>query len=201
MDSLACEAKSDKASHMRILALSTILLALGACQSGSSIGSAFDTRQNAGTCPPAGSVYNASRIVVFDGDQQLFPNVEYTGEIVDVRLYCRYAGSNPVRAEVEIDFAFGKGPAASSNRRDYSYWVAVTRRSGKVLNKEHFTVNANFSDGPVVGETEILQQIIIPRADESVSAANFEVLIGFDLTDEQLTYNREGRRFRLNAGQ
>ncbi|MEM7328273.1 MAG: hypothetical protein AAF437_05995 [Pseudomonadota bacterium] len=186
---------------MRILALSTILLALGACQSGSSIGSAFDTRQNAGTCPPAGSVYNASRIVVFDGDQQLFPNVEYTGEIVDVRLYCRYAGSNPVRAEVEIDFAFGKGPAADSNRRDYSYWVAVTRRSGKVLNKEHFTVNANFSDGPVVGETEILQQIIIPRADESVSAANFEVLIGFDLTDEQLTYNREGRRFRLNAGQ
>ncbi|MEL7540581.1 MAG: hypothetical protein AAGJ51_06725, partial [Pseudomonadota bacterium] len=108
---------------MRILALSTILLALGACQSGSSIGNAFDTRQNAGTCPPAGSVYNASRIVEFNGDQQVFPNVEYTGEIVDVRLYCRYAGDNPVRAEVEIDFAFGKGPASGSNRHDYGYWV------------------------------------------------------------------------------
>ena len=201
MDSLAREAKSDKASHMRILALSTILLALGACQSGSGIGNAFDTRQNAGTCPPAGSVYNASRIVEFNSDQQIFPNVEYTGEIVDVRLFCRYAGANPVRAEVEIDFAFGKGPAGTSNRHDYSYWVAVTRRSGKVLHKEHFTVQANFSDGPVIGETELLQQIIIPRADESVSAANFEILIGFDLTEDQLTYNKEGRRFRLNAGQ
>ena len=162
MASLAREAKSDKASHMRILALSTILLALGACQSGSGLGDAFDTRQNAGTCPPAGSIYNASRIVQFDGERQIFPNVEYTGEIVNVRLYCRYASTNPVRAEVEIDFAFGKGPKGDSNRHDYSYWVAVTRRSGKVLHKEHFTVQANFADGPVVGETEVLQQIIIP---------------------------------------
>ena len=201
MDSLAHEAKSDKASHMRILALSTVLLALGACQSGSDIGDAFDTRQNLGTCPPAGAVYNAARIVAFDGDEQRYGNVEYTGEIVDVRLYCRYAGTDPVRAEVEIDFAFGKGPAATSNRRDYGYWIAVTRRSGKVLQKEHFTVSADFSEGPIAGQRELIQRILIPRADESVSAANFEVLIGFDLTEEQLTYNREGRRFRLNAGE
>lgn len=201
MDSLAHEAKSDKASHMRIIALSILALAIGACQSSSGISSAFDTRQNSGTCPPAGSVYNASRVVGFTSDEQLFSNVDYTGEIVDVRLFCRYAGTDPVRAEVEIDFAFGKGPAATGNRQDYSYWVAVTRRSGKVLQKQHFTVSADFSDGPVVGETEVLQRIIIPRADESVSAANFEVLVGFDLTEDQLQYNREGRRFRLNAGQ
>ena len=201
MDSFPREAKSDKAAHMRILALSTILLALGACQSNSSIGNAFDTRLNSGTCPPAGAIYNASRIVAFNGEEQFYPNVEYTGEIVDVRLYCRYTGTNPVRAEVEIDFALGKGPAATSNRRDYGYWVAVTRRSGKVLNKEFFTVQGDFSDGPISGKTEVIQEIIIPRADESVSAANFEVLIGFDLTEEQITYNKEGRRFRLNAGQ
>ena len=201
MDSLAHEAKSDKASHMRIIALSILALVIGACRSSSGLSGALDSRQNAGSCPPAGSVYTASRIVAFNGDEQIFTNVEYTGEIVDVRLFCRYAGTNPVRAEIEIDFAFGKGPAADANRRDYSYWVAVTRRSGKVLNKEHFTVSADFSDGPVTGETELLQRIIIPRADESVSAANFEVLIGFDLTEEQLDYNREGRRFRLSAGQ
>lgn len=201
MDSLGVEAKSDKASHMRIFALSTALLGLAACQSGSSIGDAFDTRQNAGTCPPAAAMYQSARLVEFDGAEQLFPNVQFTGEIVGVRLYCRYAGNDPVRAEVEIDFAFGKGPAGTSNRKDYGYWVAVTRRSGKVLNKEHFTVRADFSDGPVTGETEVLQRIIIPRNDDSVSAANFEVLIGFDLTEDQLAYNREGRRFRLGAGQ
>lgn len=201
MDSLGVEAKSDKASHMRIFALSTALLALAACQSGSNIADAFDTRQNAGTCPPAGAIYNASRLVEFDGEEQIFPNVKYTGEIVDVRLYCRYAGENPVDAEVEIDFAFGKGPAGTDRRRDYTYWVAVTRRSGKVLNKAYFNVQADFSDGDVTGETELIQRITIPRIDSSVSAANFEVLIGFDLTEEQLAYNRGGRRFRLGAGQ
>ena len=201
MDSLAREAKSDKAPHMRIFALSTVFLALGACQSGSGIGDAFDTRQNAGACPPAGAVYNASRVVAFDSETQRFSTVTYTGEVVDVRLYCRYAGTDPVRAELEIDFAFGKGPAANGNRRDYGYWIAVTRRSGKVLNKEFFTVSADFSEGPVTSETELIQSIVIPRADESVSAANFEVLIGFDLTESQLEYNKQGRRFRLNAGQ
>ena len=201
MDSLGLEAKSHKASHMRIFALSTLILALGACQSGSSLGDAFDSRRNAGACPPAGAIYNASRVVQFDGENQIFTNVSYTGEIVDVRLYCRYAGGNPVQAEVEIDFAFGKGPSGSSNRHDYGYWIAVTRRSGKVLNKEYFAVQADFSDGDISGKTEVIQRIVIPRLDESVSAANFEVLIGFDLTDEQLTYNKEGRRFRLGAGQ
>ncbi|MEL6858697.1 MAG: hypothetical protein AAFO74_09940 [Pseudomonadota bacterium] len=186
---------------MRIIALSAALLALSACQSGSRIGNAFDTRQNAGSCPPAGAVYNAARIVAFDGDIQTFPNIAYTGEIVDVRLYCRYAGTDPVRAEIEIDFAFGQGPMGTSNRQDYSYWVAVTRRSGKVLHKQSFDVSADFSDGPITYENELIQRIIIPRLDESVSAANFEVLVGFDLTDAQVTYNKEGRRFRLNAGQ
>ena len=133
MDSLAREAKSDKASHMRFFALSILGLAIGACHSSSGIGSALDTRQNSGSCPPAGSIYNASRIVDFEDNEQLFSNVQYTGEVVDVRLFCRYAGTDPVRAEVEIDFAFGKGPAADGNRHDYGYWVAVTRRSGKVL--------------------------------------------------------------------
>ena len=201
MDSLAPEAKSDKAPHMRLLALSTVMLALGACQSGSNISDAFDTRQNAGACPPTGAIYQAARVVKFEGDQERFSNVQYTGEIVDVRMFCRYADTDPVRAEIEIDFAFGKGAAGVSDRHDYGYWVAVTRRSGKVLNKKQFTVQADFSEGPVTGTTEVLQEIIIPRADESVSAANFEILIGFDLTESQRTYNAEGRRFRLGAGQ
>lgn len=187
---------------MRIIALMTALTLLTACfgRSGG-LSDAFDSRINAGACPPAGSIYNASRIVELDAEEPIFSNIAYTGEIVDVRLYCRYADDNPVRAEVEIDFAFGKGPMGTENRHDYTYWVAVTRRSGKVLNKEHFAVRADFSDGPVDGATEVIQRITIPRADESVSAANFEVLVGFELTEEQLQFNKDGRRFRLDAGQ
>lgn len=186
---------------MRKIALFVATAALAACSTGGSIVDSFDSRTNVGVCPPAGSIYQASRIVETDGGGIAYQNIEYTGEIVDVRLFCRYAGADPVEAEIEIDFAFGKGPLATSNSHDYTYWVAITRRSGKVLGKQYFSVRADFNDGPVAAAEELLQNIIIPRADDSVSAANFEVLVGFDLTEEQLAFNKEGRRFRLNAGQ
>jgi len=186
---------------MRIFALLSATAMLAACSTGSLLGDTFDSRVNSGACPPAGSIYNASRIVELDGNGENFDNIQFTGEMVDVRLFCRYAGDDPVRVEVEIDFAFGQGPKANGVSHDYSYWVAVTRRSGKVLNKELFTVRADFSNGPITGESELIQKIIIPRSDDSVSAANFEILVGFDLTDAQLQFNKDGRRFRLNAGQ
>lgn len=186
---------------MRIFALLMVTALLAACSGGSGLRDAFDARVNAGACPPAGSIYNASRIVVLEGEDMNFNNIAYTGEMVDVRLFCRYASDEPVRAEIEIDFAFGKGPLGTANSYDYNYWVAVTRRSGKVLNKEWFTVRADFSDGAVTGNSELIQKIIIPRTDDSVSAANFEILVGFELTEEQVQFNKDGRRFRLNAGQ
>ena len=187
---------------MRIFAILAAAAMLAACGSNSSVRNALDSRQNAGACPPAGSMYAASRIVeLTDPAEATFNNITYTGEIVDVYLVCRYAGEDPVRAEIEIDFAFGKGPEGVDMTKDYTYWVAVTRRSGKVLNKEYFTVRADFRDGDIAGAREVIQNIIIPRADSSISAANFEILVGFDLTEEQLEFNKNGQRFRLGAGQ
>ena len=33
------------------------------------------------------------------------------------------------------------------------------------------------------------------------SGENFEILVGFELTPEQLQFNRDGRRFRIDAGE
>lgn len=185
---------------MRISALFMAFCLVTAC-GGGDIADSFDTRRNVGACPTAGAIYNASRIVELADETNAFSNITYTGEVVDVRMFCRYAGGNPVSAEIEIDFALGKGPKGTERTKDYTYWVAVARRSGKVLNKEFFTVRADFRDGDIVGRSELIQSITIPRIDETISAANFEVLVGFDLTEDQITYNKEGHRFRLNAGQ
>lgn len=161
----------------------------------------FDSRQNAGPCPPVGSLYDSSRYVEFTGDEEIYSNIAYTGEIIGARLYCRYVGDDPLSAEIEVDFAFGKGPAATADRHTYPYYVAVIRRSGKVLAKEYFSVEADFDGSQLDGRTELVNRITIPRADESISGTNFEVVVGFDLTPEQLDFNRAGRRFRMDAGQ
>jgi hypothetical protein len=41
--------------------------------------------------------------------------------------------------------------------------------------------------------------IVIPRATATVSGANFEILVGFDVTPEMAAFNREGKRFRPNV--
>ena len=185
---------------MRVMAVLVAGLLLASCGS-NPLSRALDTRQNAGPCPPVAVLYDASRIVEMDQpDDQTYTNIAYTGEMTDVELFCRYVEDQPLRAEIELDFAFGKGPKATGNSHTYNYWVAVTRRSGRVLAKQYFSVEANFAGGTVDGHREVLQDIIIPRADSTISGANFEVIVGFDLTEEQLAFNREGRRFRLDAG-
>ena len=185
---------------MRLSALSSLasVAMLAAC---STIGSSLDDRPNAGPCPTVGSLYEASRIIKFEGDSESFGDITYTGEIVDVRLFCRYVDDEPLLAEVELVFAFGRGPKGTERLHDFGYFVAVTRRNSRVLDREVFTVQADFEDGPVVGASDVVGRIEIPRIDESISGANFEVLVGFDLTEKQLQFNLDGKRFRLDAGQ
>ncbi|MEM5518488.1 hypothetical protein WNY37_16140 [Henriciella sp. AS95] len=199
MDGLSLQAKSDKAFGMRVFAVLAAGLFIASCGS-NPLSRALDTRQNAGPCPPVATLYDASRIVELQGNEPSYADIAYTGEITNVELFCRYIDDEPLRAEVEIDFAFGQGPKADSNRHSYTYWVAVTRRSSKVLAKQYFTVDATYDSDGIDGRKEVLQDIIIPRVDDTISGANFEVIVGFDLTEDQLAFNRAGHRFRLDAG-
>lgn len=189
-----------RSSLIRTLTLGLAALTLAACSSTSPITAQFDSRQNAGPCPPMGAIYDVSRYVAFtDGATEIYPNITFSGEIVDVRMDCRYVGDDPLVAEMEIDFAFGKGDAAGNNTHTYPFFVAVTRRNGKVLSKEIFNTKADFGSGRVTGNTEQVARVTIPRVDETISGSNFEILVGFDLTEEQLAFNRAGSRFRLDA--
>jgi len=155
---------------------------------------------NAGPCPSVRVLYEASRFVELDGPER-FENVGFTGEIQKVDSFCRYSGTDPVTAEVTVDFAFGRGPKASGTSKTVSYWVAVTRRDIAPIAKERFALNASFPAGATrLTMKDTINRIVIPRANKDISGGNFEILIGFDLTPDQLTFNRDGKRFRVDSG-
>jgi hypothetical protein len=80
--------------------------------------------------------------------------------------------------------------------------VAVTERNRAVLNKEYFALDAEFERGrDRIAYRERLGEIVIPRANERVLGNNFEILVGFDVTPQQAEFNRDGKRFRMTAGQ
>jgi hypothetical protein len=160
-----------------------------------------DDRPNVGPCPLMGVLYDNSRQVNFAGaDNRRYANITFTGEMQGVRGLCRYVEDDPITMSMEIDMAFGRGPAATADRQTYRYWVAVTRRGRAPIEKAYFDVDVRWNRGEaVVTRTEQIERIVIPRANAEVSGENFEILVGFELTPEQLQFNRDGRRFRIDA--
>lgn len=161
-----------------------------------------DDRPNVGPCPLVGVLYDNARMVDFAApDSERYANIEFTGEMQGARGLCRYVDADPITMSIDIDMAFGRGPAATADRQTYRYWVAVTRRGIAPIEKAYFDVDVRFPrDEAVVTRTERIERIVIPRATPDLSGENFEILVGFELTPEQLQFNRDGKRFRIDAG-
>lgn len=158
--------------------------------------------KNAGPCPFVKVLYDAARYVEFKDKQEASADVQYSGEIQKVSSLCAYKSDQPISVKARVLFELGRGPQAEGRSKTYRYWVAVTDRNHGVLDKETFALPVTFPAGQDrVYATEELNNIVIPRKTSDVSGANFEVLIGFEVTPEQAAFNRAGKRFRPNAGQ
>ena len=178
-------------------ALASSALLLTAC---SSFRDFTDATPNQGPCPAAGSVYETQRVVFFNGEGEQYTNIEFTGEITNVQLFCRYVDDDPIEAQLDLEFAFGRGEAARSSAQTYEFFVAVTRTNRAVIEKQVFPIEVKFKPGQsIVTREESIDRVKIPRADSTISGANFEVLVGFNLTDEQRAFNEAGRRYLLQT--
>ncbi len=158
-------------------------------------------KHNAGPCPFVKVLYDAARYEEFKDNREGSGAVMYSGEIQQVDADCDYKASEPIKLKIAVTFAFGRGPEAHSDKKNFTYWVAVNHRNREVLAKEYFTVPVDFpSHQDRVGMLDKIDSITIPRANNTVSGENFEVLVGFDVTPEMADFNRQGKRFRINAG-
>jgi len=140
-------------------------MALSGCQSTKEVFAIGDAAEpNPGPCPRAFALYDAQRIVEMKGPES-FASVGFTGEIGKIRSYCRYTGTNPIVADLELDMEFGRGPQAAGDTAVYEYFVAVTRKNVVVIHKEIFPISVRFKPGEDrVSVTEKIDKIEIPRA-------------------------------------
>jgi hypothetical protein len=159
--------------------------------------------RNSGPCPFVKTLYDASRYIEFKGDaREASANVGYSGEIENIAAGCEYKDAEPIKVTMDILFELGKGPLATGNQKTYHYWIAVTDRNREVIARQDFDLPVNFPAGKDrVTVTDSINNIVIPRGSMTTSGANFEVLIGFDVTPQMAAFNRVGKRFRVNAGQ
>lgn len=153
----------------------------------------------AGPCPYVKILYDAARYVEMTGDRPTASNIGFTGEIEGLVANCTYQADQPISVDTRILFNLGRGPQAQTDGRTYRYWIAVTERNRAVLAKTYFDLPVAFEGADRTSVTEE-QRVIIPRANLTTSGDNFEILVGFDVTPEMAQFNRDGSRFRINAG-
>lgn len=150
-------------------------------------------------CPRPGILPDANTIVVFrDGSGRDITDVVVQSQIVDVRVDCTYAkrSARPsVTLELQIAIAAERGPADRTRRAAVPYFVAIVDVDRNVIAKETFTAAFEWTDNrPRVGRVDTWEPYI-PLA-RNMDGPSYQVMVGFQLTADQLAWNRSQRPSR-----
>jgi hypothetical protein len=83
------------------------------------------------------------------------------------------------------------GPAAPSRDLVLKGFVAITRTDGKIVNKQEFDMPVTF-DGATrqVRFEKVIEDSVVPYGG-TVNGSIYQFLVGFQLTHDQLEYNRK----------
>ncbi|MEM7443583.1 MAG: hypothetical protein AAF414_09675 [Pseudomonadota bacterium] len=109
------------------------------------------------------------------------------GLIGDFVGECTYS-ENAVAVALDLPIIGSAGPASTGGAA-YEYFVAVLSPTNRLLGKEIFVATIGFDASGSGTVVEILEQII-PLPDGAASGSRYSILVGFQLTPQQLRYNR-----------
>ncbi len=182
-------------SALRAVALVSLLLALGGC---SWLGMGSDTdevdyidKTLPKPCPAIGVLGDADRITVFNGQGRDLTDVVVRAEISKAAIKCEYDTDDHT---ISVDLAFNggaeMGPAATTRNMALKGFLAITRVDGTKVSKQLYDIPVTFDKARNVRFLKSIEETIVPYT-AAKNGATYEFLVGFQLTQEQLDYNRK----------
>lgn len=141
-------------------------------------------------CPASAGVGDAAVLNKFrPGPGRDLTDVRYQVRLVDVQSLCQY-DSKGVSVQMRVGFALELGPANPDRNAVYEFFVAITDPGNEILAKRIFTTPIGFPTN--VGYVEHIEELHqhIPLS-KGGSAADYRIIVGLQLTQEELEYNRK----------
>lgn len=146
-------------------------------------------------CPRIAVVTELSRATYFrPGDGRDLTDVVAEAELELRDLKCT-SGRNQIDLDFHVLLAAVPGPANAAKLVDLDYFVAVRDPQGLITAKETFRVRVPFGESRA---RKVMDEQITPRIPvaDKAAGAGFEVLIGFQLSKEQIEWNQQRRSRR-----
>ena len=118
-----------------------------------------------------------------------------SARLISLKHECRITDQDKGQVDLHMTFESSTGPALGDKQREkqeahYPYFVAVTDQKGKILAKDIFKLAITpSSNTDVVTARETIRQII--PVDTPEELADYNIAIGFQMSDAQLKYNRK----------
>ena len=144
-------------------------------------------------CPNVSILAGSERLVLFKpGPGRDIIDILVEADMSNLRAACEY---DDLRVDVETAFEIiaARGPKAETNRVIIVFFAAIINPDGKVIAKETFESRVEFPQNRrrVGVREQVVQQIPLTT---QAAGQDYQILVGFQLTPDQLEYNQSRRR-------
>lgn len=146
-------------------------------------------------CPRVAVLSEAGSLTRFAaGDHHDILDIDFQAQIGDLPAQCAYPGekgNRQVVVQLAPVFIIDRGSANSDGKASFTYFVSVVR-TNEILSKQTFDLSLDFPTNRSRlamqdGDPPITVTIPLPYRDAEYE---YEVLVGFQLTPEELAYNQ-----------
>ena len=155
------------------------------------------TDMEKGLCPTAAVLATTSSLTVFRPGAPADPSGElYTVQMVNAKSGCDFDKDRfRTSSKVELHFRATRAPSPDAAQYQVPYFVAVTQGGSRILAKRVFNLNVAFEAGEASKAfTDTIDSAVIKMA-KGHKIGEYEILVGLQLTQEQLDYDRKMGRF------
>ncbi|ALG71648.1 hypothetical protein VY88_13980 [Azospirillum thiophilum] len=139
-------------------------------------------------CPKVNIVRDLQEVTVFRPGGKDLTDLESRAALTDYTGNCEYTSAG-VTVNVNVYLVAERGPALKGDVAKYQYFVALAQPDDTLVSKAYFDTDVTFVPGqPRAGsKEELAPRIPLPK---DGNAKDWKVYLGFQLTPEQLEFNR-----------
>jgi hypothetical protein len=179
------------------------MLALAGCGSGNPL---EVTRTS---CPAVAVVKYANNYTQFaPGSNFAASGIQLSAQLGDIAVSCKESSGNTSVSNISFEVSAARASATAAGSANVPYFVTIVQDGTTILSKQVYGANLQFGEGalrttvrqsfaastpyvplPPVPERKKKNQFDEFAEDSRPKAAKYEILLGFQLTEEQATYN------------